>query len=119
MKRATAPKLKEAEPLARPPHVLIPPGGENYAADYLASKVLRGGRVAWVIPMTFGKGRIIVQCDVFAACYEDCWCYDDREKAISALDAWNGEGEPAGWIRHPASGRRRPDGDASQEYVNP
>jgi hypothetical protein len=31
--------------------------------------------------------------------------------------AWDGAGEPAGWMRHPATGRRRPDGDAGREYV--
>lgn len=27
------------------------------------------------------------------------------------------DGEPQGWFRHPVSGRRRPNGDASKEYV--
>jgi hypothetical protein len=31
---------------------------------------------------------------------------------------WDGTGEPEGWFRHPASGRRRPDCDPAQEYVN-
>lgn len=29
------------------------------------------------------------------------------------------EEEPAGWIRHVQSGRRRPEGDSSKEYINP
>lgn len=37
---------------------------------------------------------------------EDRWCYRDRAKAVAALDAWDGSGEPAGWHRHPAAGRR-------------
>jgi hypothetical protein len=32
---------------------------------------------------------------------------------------WSGDGEPDGWTRHVATGRRRPAGDASQEYVRP
>lgn len=43
--------------------------------------------------------------------YEDRWCYPRYEEAKAALYAWNGEGEPQGWHRHPGSGRRRyPDG---------
>lgn len=32
---------------------------------------------------------------------------------------WEGEGEPDGWTRHVATGRRRPGGDATQEFVRP
>lgn len=38
--------------------------------------------------------------------------------AVAALIAWNGEGEPSGWMRHPETGRRRPGGDPAGEYVN-
>lgn len=54
--------------------------------------------------------------------YEDRWCYDSRESAQGALVNWflndDRDPEPTGWHRHPSSGRRRPDGDASKEYVN-
>ncbi len=30
---------------------------------------------------------------------------------------WSGDGEPDGWTRHVASGRRRPAGDAAKEFV--
>jgi hypothetical protein len=40
--------------------------------------------------------------------YRDRWCYDDAPAAINAFIEWDGEtGEPAGWKRHPRSGRRR------------
>jgi len=40
--------------------------------------------------------------------------------AVAAFHAWNPETqeEPEGWIRHVQTGRRRPGGDASKEYVN-
>ncbi|RYF08871.1 MAG: hypothetical protein EOO77_24840 [Oxalobacteraceae bacterium] len=38
--------------------------------------------------------------------YEDRWCYHDRSVAIAALEAWDGQGEPEGWHRHPLTGRR-------------
>ena len=42
-------------------------------------------------------------------CYigiDEHWCFALEAEAIIALDAWDGTGEPTGWIRHPASGRR-------------
>lgn len=52
--------------------------------------------------------------------YGDRWCYQTYEKARDALDQWarrGGEGEPEGWHRHPATGRRRPNGDAKLEHI--
>lgn len=48
--------------------------------------------------------------------YSDRWCYRCAEEAVEALAAWDGTGEPAGWHRHPASGRRRD--PAGNEYVS-
>lgn len=31
---------------------------------------------------------------------------------------WDGIGEPEGWFRNPKTGRRRPDGDKEQEYID-
>ncbi len=50
--------------------------------------------------------------------YEDRWCYETYEKAKAALEAWGGKGEPENWHRHPATGRRRDDGDPLSEYIN-
>lgn len=49
---------------------------------------------------------------------DDRWCYHSYQDALTALLNWDGQGEPQGWHRHPATGRRRPDGDASKEYIN-
>lgn len=38
--------------------------------------------------------------------YNERWCYASYEKAKQALLAWDGQGEPTGWHRHPATGRR-------------
>ena len=38
--------------------------------------------------------------------YDDFWCYKDYNSAKQALNAWDGIGEPIGWIRHTPSGRR-------------
>lgn len=49
--------------------------------------------------------------------YGDRWCYHNEADAKAALDAWNGEGEPQGWHRHPPTGRRREGGDPAKEEV--
>jgi hypothetical protein len=53
--------------------------------------------------------------------YGDRWCFASYDKARAALAAWNGEEgtEPQGWHRHPDTCRRRPDGDATKEYIDP
>lgn len=48
--------------------------------------------------------------------YLDRWCYETQEQAEAALRGWNVQGEPEGWHRHPASGRRRSGGDLGREY---
>lgn len=54
--------------------------------------------------------------------FTDLWCYETLPLAMAAMLAWNpldiSTPEPEGWHRHPPTGRRRPDGDASREYVN-
>src|SRR5213594_3620298 len=47
----------------------------------------------------------------------DGWIYPSLEAALAAAKAWDGQDEPAGWHRHPTSGRRRPGGDPEREYV--
>jgi hypothetical protein len=54
--------------------------------------------------------------------YGDRWCFATKHLALRGLGMWidaDGKGEPQGWHRHPETGRRRPDGDASKEYINP
>jgi len=48
--------------------------------------------------------------------YEDRWCYHTKEAATAAFEAWNGEGEPDGWHRHPGTGRRR-NPETGEEWV--
>lgn len=48
--------------------------------------------------------------DIHQYGYEERWCYHTKADAIAALDNWNGIGEPTGWHRHPATGRRIIDG---------
>lgn len=53
--------------------------------------------------------------------YWDRWCYATEELAREALSRFPihppADYEPSGWHRHPPTGRRRPDGDATREYI--
>lgn len=50
--------------------------------------------------------------------YDDFYCYLEPGDAETALHTWDGKGDPPGrWVRHGASGRRRPDGDPASEYI--
>lgn len=88
-------------------------------------KIFADGRTAWGVPTLFG-GRIALALRPLplALGFADHWCYnslgsvqDSRAAAVRALQAWDGTGEPAGWMKHPASGRYRDDGDPLQEYL--
>lgn len=83
----------------------------------LCEKRFDSDEVAHVLPMLYENARIAL-FDVPGTGYENVWCYDSVDLAINALEAWDGEGEPTGWKRHPASGRRRINGDPATEYVN-
>lgn len=84
---------------------------------------VREGKTHWVdvIPTTFGRGRIVITPKLSPLTYDDGWCYDSFLFALLGAAAWDPdeETEPQGWVKHVSTGRRRPNGDASQEYVAP
>lgn len=77
------------------------------------------GRYVAVVPYAY-TWAVIVGCYRWAdAGHDDRWCYKTRLAAAAAAHVWDGHGEPVGWHRHPDTGRRRPEGDPTREYVNP
>ena len=74
-----------------------------------------------VMPLMYTGGLIILpKVRTTQTWYLDRWCYHSVAAAIEAAKAWDGvwpEGEPDGWHRHPATGRRRENGDPSTEEV--
>lgn len=76
---------------------------------------LGDGRAIWLRPQLFNFLLIIGKTDDEG--FDDCWEYQDINAALTAFALWDGNGEPHGWYRHPPTGRRRPDGDATKEYV--
>lgn len=87
--------------------------------DEFAVKYLTDGRRIDVTPMTYGKGRLHIAPTADALWYDDEWCYERLDDAFVAALAWDGTGEPVGWMRHPDTGRRRPGGDPAAGYVHP
>jgi hypothetical protein len=87
-------------------------------ADYLFARVLGDGRAVYLLDMAMGNARLVIG-DAGSMYYDDGWCYqrDESDAAWRAALGWDGEGEPDGWSRHPETGRRRPGGDATKEYV--
>lgn len=74
------------------------------------------GRVLEVYALTFGRARLGIGPGVNRG-YDDEWRYDSLAAAVVAIVTWDPDRdpEPAGWLRHPVSGRYRPDGDPSRE----
>jgi len=86
--------------------------------DPPAVRVLPDGQVAWIHRLMYTWAILVVEQLELSLGYDDRWCYTSLQGALAALENWTGD-EPEGWIRHPRSGRRRPDGDAAKEFVNP
>ena len=95
---------------------------------YSKNQMMTWGYVAWrqlpneiilaVSPMLFNNGRLF--WDINENGYEDFFCYDTLEMAIESMNNFNPiiEKEPNGWKRHFSTGRRRPNGDVTKEFIN-
>jgi hypothetical protein len=83
----------------------------------MAERILPDGTSlgVWRMMFTF---RLTVARDGCEWGYDTSYCYHTDEAAISAMNEWDGTGDPEGWHRNPETGRRRPDGDPSREYVD-
>ncbi|NAE18009.1 hypothetical protein [Enterococcus hirae] len=81
--------------------------------------LLPDGRELVVWPLLWGQACLNIGAGPGSLFYDDEWHYPSLSEAIGAAIDWDGTGEPNGWHRHPASGRRRPDADPTKEYVRP
>jgi hypothetical protein len=79
-------------------------------------RVLPDGRFAWIHRLMFTHAICVASLESFGVGYDDRWCFTEEHLAKFALEHWDGD-EPEGWIRNPRTGRRRPGGDKSREYV--
>lgn len=72
---------------------------------YRRPRPIGDGRYAAIYRKAFTHAIVIGRFGDYHG-VDDNWCYPDCASASAALDAWDGRGEPGGWTRHPASGRR-------------
>lgn len=87
-----------------------------FGTHYEQIKELPDGRLIGINRLLF---HWTMHVDIHPWGYEDRYCYQTLAGAIEAMEQWDGSGDPVGWHRHPGTGRRRPDGDASREYIDP
>jgi len=86
----------------------------------LARRMLPDGRELCVVPLLFGRARLTLGPPVQEGWWAQGWEFPDPTRAVAAMLAFDGRGDPAdGWTRHLPSHRRRPDGDPSREEVRP
>lgn len=91
---------------------------EMQAQGYAAIRQIGAGhwialhRYAFTVAIV--KGRMFDRDEL-----SDRWCYSEAATAVAAYVKWDGvTGEPEGWIKHPASGRCRYDGDPEREVLD-
>lgn len=94
---------------------LLTPGIAD-GGDCIECKFFDDGFYAGVKRLLFHYTMIVGQIGDQCG-YEKRYCYQTREGALKALTDWDGTGEPVGWHRSPETGRRRPDGDPTKEYI--
>lgn len=82
---------------------------------WLHERELPNGHVLYLEPMLPGHLSL---CLVFDKWNLERWCFHDHDAGWRAVLGWNGKGDPDGWYRHPATGRRRPDGTPESEFIN-
>jgi len=78
---------------------------------------LGNGYVLWLVPQLFGNWLVCIGV-VDDDGYIDTWEYHGLGPALLAFAEWDGIGDPIGWYRNPATGRRRPAGDPAKEYIH-
>ena len=87
--------------------------------DSIASRSFPDGTFIGVEAMIFTNRLCIAYAGTIFGCWDDVWCFDKNINIVEIMTNWNPyeQKEPMGWNRHPPTGRRRIDGDPSQEYV--
>jgi hypothetical protein len=89
---------------------------EDY--DCAFKRRLESGKTIYLIAQMFNFRLAIGWTHEEDMGYDDFYCYSHELLAAAAFLSWDGTGDPLdGWIRHGASGRRRPMGDPALEYV--
>ena len=83
-------------------------------------RALGDGREVCVIPKIYTISLTVGQVGDLSG-YTTHYCYKSPIEAVMEAASWDPaiDAEPSGWFRNPQTGRRRPDGDPSKEYIAP
>lgn len=73
---------------------------------YVAPRSIGGGRWAALMPHFDPSMGIVVGRIGDRVGWSEKWTYPSAVEAMIAFAAWDGTGEPEGWIRHQPSNRR-------------
>lgn len=92
---------------------------------WLYRRVLADGRVLYLSELGGGMLCFGVSPDARSREYVESWYFESWLQGWRAAVLWEpppflytpGPDEPFGWYRHPATARRRHNGDPAQEYI--
>lgn len=70
-------------------------------------RVFEDGRALWVYLMITGNGRLCLGSEGNRWGFDAAWCYPSPAAAFAAADAWDGTGEPGGWMKNLQTGEYR------------
>lgn len=76
-------------------------------------RTVHHGVFGFLAPMIFNHRLVIGNRNMI----DDAYCYETSYAAQLAIMAWDGKGEPDGWIKHVNSGRYRPRADPALEFI--
>ena len=88
---------------------------ESILKGYSALKVLPDGRLVGVMKLLY---HYSLHVGIDEGGYSERYCYKDAAGCVLAMMAWDGEGDPLGWHKHPESGRRR-NLETGKEWIAP
>lgn len=91
---------------------------EAVRRELVAVRDLDDGRELTIQTIGAAQGRLTVGPRPSHGRYVDAWDYPSHQLAREAMASWDGHGDPPdGWTRNLTTGRRRPDGDPTKQYV--
>jgi len=91
---------------------------KTYGDEFALAMHMSGNRCAFLHRMLFNWDLSVCQIGDQVG-IDDSWSYENLEAAISGLLTWGDDKpEPEGWTRNLKTGRRRPDGDPTKEYIS-
>jgi hypothetical protein len=77
---------------------------EILESEYAAYRTMPNGRICGIRRLMY---HWTMHVDINEFGYDDKYCFATLALAKTALDQWDGTGDPIGWHRHLNSGRRR------------